>query len=136
MHRARAFVTIALAPLAFAMACSTRGDAPPPPTIAERCERSCSPPASASHPCVNAKADPTCQSQCESTLEGKSDACASCFFSRAGWQGTTCECSSVFGASVTCKECTNRGGSRTCSTELVGGCTDGAKSCAGWKTFA
>lgn len=74
----------------------------------------------------------SCQSSCETVLEGKSAECVTCYFGYSGWKGTTCSCttSPVLG-DLACESCSYQGGSKGCSTDLIDKCSSGS-SCQGW----
>lgn len=123
-----------------AAACSTSdpGGSSAPPTLAERCASNCTAPKSADDPCHGASADASCASTCETTLAGKSDECVTCILSYSGFTGTTCKCDEALGGlgSVSCSECTYHGGSKSCATQLIDKCTNGAQQCSGYTAKA
>jgi hypothetical protein len=136
----RLFVSTVLLAGAAIAACSTGdpGASPsPPPTLAQKCAASCAAPSSSDDPCHGATSDPGCASSCETTLAGKSDDCVSCWLSFSGFTGTSCDCDQALGplGSVTCTECRYHEGSKSCGTNLIDKCTNGAQSCPGYKAI-
>src|SRR5436309_143636 len=136
----RPFIWTALLVGAAIAACSTGdpGASPPPPaTLAQKCAANCAPPSSSEDPCHGSNAAPSCASTCEATLAGKSDECVACWLAASGFTGTTCHCDEALGGfgSVSCSECAYQSGGKSCSTELIDKCTNGAQSCPGYKAI-
>ena len=116
--------------------CKSSDDEPSaPPSVAEQCRGRCAVRTDPAHPCSGAKEIPDCASRCEEKVAGKRPECVSCYLRYAGWAGTACSCTEDFGIETTCKECTFTASGKSCDFDLLGGCTDGAKQCSGWKDF-